>query len=84
MCPMNHNKNVNCYNDNFRKMMVEFYHSSQKDKDLSSKYGVSDVTIYSWIKKFTPVELDDGSSITHRLEQNHKNKCENYKRKMKY
>src|SRR5690625_2946103 len=64
MCPMNHNKNVNCYNDNFRKMMVEFYHSSQKVKDLSSKYGVSDVTIYSWIKKFTPVELDDGSSIT--------------------
>src|SRR5690625_4719210 len=65
MCPMNHNKNGNRYNDDFRKMIVELYHSGQKVKDLSSEYGVSDVTIYSWIKKFTPVELDDGSSITH-------------------
>jgi len=61
---MNTNKNGNRYNDDYRKMIVELYHSGQKVKDLSSEYGVSDVTIYSWIKKFTLVELDDGSSIT--------------------
>ena len=64
MCPMKNNKNGNRYSDDFRKMIVDLYHSGQKVKGLSSEYGVSDVTIYSWIKKFTPVELDDGSSIT--------------------
>lgn len=61
---MKNNKNGNRYSDDFRKMIVDLYHSGQKVKGLSSEYGVSDVTIYSWIKKFTPVELDDGSSIT--------------------
>jgi len=59
---MKHRKNGNRYNDDFRKMIVDLYHSGQKVKDLSSEYGVSEVTIYSWIKKYTPVDLDDGSS----------------------
>ena len=61
---MKHKNNGNRYNDDFRKMVVYLYHSGQKVKDLSSEYGVSEVTIYAWIKKFTPVELEDGSSIT--------------------
>jgi len=52
------------YNDDFRKMIVDLYHSGQSVKDLSSGYGVSDVTIYKWIKKLTPVEMEDGSSVT--------------------
>ena len=52
------------YNDDFRKMVVELYHSGQSVRVLSSEYGVSEVTIYSWIKRLNPVELDDGSSIT--------------------
>jgi len=43
-------------------MIVDLYHSGQKVKDLSSEYGVSDVTIYSWIKKATHVELEDAFS----------------------
>jgi len=38
--------------------------SGQKIKDVSSEYGVSDVTIYSWIKKLTSVWLEDDSIIT--------------------
>jgi len=60
---MKHKRNVNRYNGDFRKMIVDLYHSGQKVKDLSSEYGVADVIIYAWIKKFTPIELDDGSSI---------------------
>ena len=61
---MTNHKNGKRYNDDFRKMVVDLYHSGQKVKDLSSEYGVSEVTIYTWIKKFTPMELEDGSSIT--------------------
>jgi len=31
-------------------MVVELYHSGQSVKALSSEYGVSEVTIYNWIK----------------------------------
>jgi len=45
-------------------MVVDLYHSGQSVINLSSEYGVSEVTIYAWIKKFTPMDLEDGSSIT--------------------
>ena len=51
MCPMKNKKNGNRYTNDFKEMIVDLYHSGQKVKDLSSEYGVSDVTIYSWIKK---------------------------------
>ncbi len=37
-------------------MVVELYHSGQTVRNLCSEYGVSDVTIYKWIKEFTPVD----------------------------
>ena len=61
---MKQKKNGKRYNNDFRKMVVELYHFGQSVRDLSSEYGVSEVTIYAWIKKFSPVELEDGSSVT--------------------
>ena len=61
---MKHKNNGKRYNDDFRKMVVELYNSGQSVKSLSSEYGVSEVTIYAWIKKFNPIELEDGSSVT--------------------
>ena len=61
---MKNKKHGKRYNDDFRKMIVELHNSGQSVKDLSSEYGVSEVTIYNWIKKFNPIELEDGSSIT--------------------
>ena len=64
MCPMTKHKNGKRYNDDFREMIVDLYNSGHSVKDLSSEYGVSDVTIYAWIKKFSPIEMENGSSIT--------------------
>ena len=61
---MKHKKNGNRYNDDFRKMVVELYHSGQSVRDLSSEYGVSEVTIYKWIKDFTPLDETDKDSLT--------------------
>lgn len=52
------------YNDDFKMTMVDLYHSGSSVKDLSSEYGVSEVTIYKWIKDFTPVEGADGNELT--------------------
>nr|WP_207707329.1 helix-turn-helix domain-containing protein [Crassaminicella thermophila] len=41
-------------------MVVNLYKSGEVVRSLSSEYGVSEVTIYKWIKKFSPVgEIDD-------------------------
>ncbi|GLY12963.1 hypothetical protein [Pseudobacillus badius] len=34
------------YNDDLKKVIVDLYHSGSSVKELSSKYGVSEVTIY--------------------------------------
>ena len=52
------------YNADFKKTVVDLYHSGSSVKDLSSEYGVSEVTIYAWIKKFTPIKTEDGSTVT--------------------
>ena len=64
MCPMKHHNNGKRYNDDFRQMIVDLYQSGSSVKELSSEYGVSDVTIYKWIKKLTPMDMEDGTSIT--------------------
>lgn len=38
------------FNEEFKKMVVELYHSGRSVKELSSEYGVSEVPIYKWIK----------------------------------
>ena len=32
--------------------------------NVIARYGVSEVTIYAWIKNLSPMELEDGSSVT--------------------
>ena len=52
------------YNDDFKKMIVDLYHSGSSVKDLSSEYGVSEVTVYKWIKDLTPIEGTGDKEIT--------------------
>lgn len=61
---MRHKRNGIHYSDKLCQLIVDLYHSHQKVKDLSSLYGVSDVTIHLWVKKLTHVGHEDGSSIT--------------------
>lgn len=52
------------FNENFKKMVVDLYRTGSSVKDLCSEYGVSEVTIYKWIKKLSPMDLEDGTSVT--------------------
>lgn len=64
------------------KKIVDLGHSGQKVKELSNEYGVSYITIYSWIKSFISFELNDGSSITKDEYIKNYKKWESYKRKI--
>jgi transposase len=54
-------RNKHKYNDDFKKMVVELYHTGSSVSTLSSEYGVSEVTIYKWIKALTPVNGEETS-----------------------
>ena len=45
-------------------MIVEFYKTRRRVLDLSREYGVSEVTIYKWIKQISPIASIDDTDIT--------------------
>jgi transposase len=44
------------YNQEFKQTIVELHRSGTSVSDLNREYGVSEVTIYKWIKALSPVE----------------------------
>lgn len=52
------------YHAEFKEMVVELYQTGTPVKQICSEYGLSETTIYKWIRKQKPVKLDDGSSFT--------------------
>lgn len=55
------------YNNEFKKTIVDLYHSGNSVKELSGEYGVSEVTIYKWVKEFTPIGLGEDSMTPKEL-----------------
>jgi len=44
------------YSEDFKKTIVDLYNSGHSVKEISSEYGISDVAVYKWIKKFSPID----------------------------
>ncbi|WP_339210588.1 transposase [Aeribacillus sp. FSL K6-8210] len=42
----------------------EIYQTGTPVKQILNEYGLSETTIYKWIRKQKPVKLDDGGSFT--------------------
>ncbi|ATO51572.1 transposase [Brevibacillus laterosporus] len=51
---MKQNSTNKKYKEDFKRTIVDLYHSGHKVKSLSSEYGISEVTICKWVKEFTP------------------------------
>lgn len=53
------------YCEEFKNTIVELYNSGKNLLELSSKYGISNSTISSWLKKAKPINIDNkGTTIT--------------------
>jgi transposase len=50
-------KNGIRYSDEFNQQIVDLYQSGSSVSYLSGEYGVTSVTIYSWIKELSPVKV---------------------------
>jgi len=57
-------KNDVRFTDEFKQQIVELYRSGQSVNHLSSEYGVSDISIYKWIKQLSPIEISAGKEIS--------------------
>ncbi|MEY8189649.1 helix-turn-helix domain-containing protein [Peribacillus simplex] len=53
------------YNNEFKKTIVDLYHSGNSVKELCGEYGDSEDN-YKWIKEFTPIGLVHDSKGTSR------------------
>ena len=54
------------YDEDFKKMIVELYHSGSSVSDLEREYGVTNVTIYKWIKDYSEIEIDENTTVTKK------------------
>lgn len=60
------------YNDDFKKTVVDLYHTGTPVIELSSEYGISEVTIYKWIKQYTPIGSGDESITPKEMAERQK------------
>jgi transposase len=47
------------YNKELKETIVELYRSGSYVSDLHHEYGISEVTIYNWIKALSPIAGND-------------------------
>jgi transposase len=52
------------YTDEFKKQLVDLYQAGSSVSYLSRKYGISNVTIYKWIKELTPAKVSEKEEVT--------------------
>ena len=56
-------KNGTRYSEEFKQQIDDLYNSGSSVSYLSSEYGVTNVTIYSWIKQLPPVKVSEKEEI---------------------
>ena len=52
------------YDEDFKKSLVNLYHSGKTQTMLSKEYGVSTSALTKWIKMYSEVKIDDDTVLT--------------------
>ena len=50
----------NRYDEEFKKMIVDLFHSGKGATEITREYGVSKAMIYKWVNLYSPIEESDG------------------------
>ena len=54
-----------CYDEDFKKTIVNLYENGKGISELSREYGVGKSTIDSWIKKYKTIITSTGETTTN-------------------
>ena len=57
-------KNGIRYTEEFKQQIIDLYNTGSSVNYLSREYGVSNVTIYKWIKESSPIKVSENEEIT--------------------
>lgn len=52
------------YSNEFKKTIVNLYHSGKSYSQIHSEYGISTSALSNWIKTFSEVKIDDDTVMT--------------------
>ena len=52
------------YTTEFKKTIVNLYHSGKSYSQIQKEYGVSSSALSKWVKLFSEVKIDDDTIIT--------------------
>lgn len=58
------NKTGNRYDEDFKRTLVELYHSGKTQCSLIKEYGISQTALSKWIKQYSTVETENGEVLT--------------------
>ncbi|NSM94148.1 transposase [Enterococcus faecalis] len=56
--------NYKKYDEDFKKSLVNLYHSGKTQSSLCKEYGVSQTDMSRWIKLYSEVEMESGELLT--------------------
>ncbi len=59
-------KNGIRYTEEFKQQIIDLYNTGSSVNYLSREYGVSNVTIYKWIKESSPIKVSENEEITSK------------------
>lgn len=59
-------KNGIRYTEEFKQQIIDLYNTGSSVNYLSREYGVSNVTIYEWIKESSPIKVSENEEITSK------------------
>ncbi len=54
------------YTKEFKQQIVDLHNSGSSVSYLSREYGVTNVTIYRWIKELSPIKVSETEEITSK------------------
>ena len=54
----------NKYTSEFKKSIVNLYHSGKSYAQIHNEYGVSSSTLSNWLKLYSEVKIDDDTILT--------------------
>lgn len=54
------------YDEEFKKTIVDLYNSGKGATELCREYGLSNSTIYEWIRDYSPIISDNGEVTNNK------------------
>lgn len=53
------------YDEDFKKTIVDLYLNKKPASEITREYGISSSVLYKWVKLYSPIKNEDGTSTNN-------------------